>query len=484
MNFAFGKWFAAITLLIHSVMLSSAIAQNVDLSTVSRRDMVQLTIYNSADLTLVREIRHVTFQKGANPLQFSWVGTRIDPTSIELRFLEQADKLTVVDATFPAARPQVVYWNVSSEHAGEVPVEISYFTSGISWAADYVCIANQAESHASLEGFIRISNQSGEEYEGASVRVVVGKINLVQAVAELAEAEGLKVEELKEEKQVERLSRLEATAGRAMLRKSGAMAPRDAKGAPAEEKQVAKEGVSEYFLFSIEGEETIPSGWSKRLRALQADKVPIRVQYRYRPQEYGEQLVKMFLLKNEVKVGLGTAPLPDGQMKIFADNGRDGLAFLTQFSMPYIPIGDNCELNLGADSNVKFELVKKSASRQKIWLQVGNSKQLRQIGGDNQIVNQENSRVVGWEDNSQFEQRITNFTARPIDVEMRRTFPGDAVFRSGLGAQRFDFQTVQFSAQVNPAAKVSLPFELVQRQGSSAKQRQVEIVEAAVEARK
>jgi len=480
---AFGKWIAVVTLLVHSVMLSSAVAQNVDLSTVSRRDTVQLTIYNSADLTLVREVRHVTFQKGANPLQFSWVGTRIDPTSIELRFLEHADELSVVDATFPAARPQVVYWNVSSEHAGEVPVEISYFTSGISWAADYVCIANQAESHASLEGFIRISNQSGEEYDGASVRVVIGKINLVQAVAELAEAEGLKVEELREAKQVEKLSRLEATAGRAMLRKSGGMAPRDSKGA-SEEKEVVKEGVSEYFLFSIEGEETIPSGWSKRLRALQADKVPIRVQYRFRPQEYGEQLVKMFLLKNEVKGGLGTAPLPDGQMKIFADNGRDGLAFLTQYSMPYIPIGDNCELNLGADSNVKFELVKKSSARQKIWLQVGNSKQLRQIGGDNQIIKQENSRVVGWEDNSQFEQRITNLTGRPIDVEMRRTFPGDVVFRSGLGAQRFDFQTVQFSAQVKPTAKVSLPFELVQRQGTSAKQRQVEIVETAMEARK
>lgn len=482
MKFAFGKWIAAIALLMLFIWLPSAEAQNVDLSTVSRRDKVQLTIYNSADLTLVREIRHVTFQKGANPLQFSWVGTRIDPTSIELRFLEQADKLSVVDATFPASRPQVVYWNVSSEHAGEVPVEISYFTSGISWAADYICIANQAESHASIEGFIRISNQSGEEYDGASVRVVVGKINLVQAVAELAANEGLKLEELREGKEVERLSRLEATAGRALLRKAGA-APRDAKGA-AEEKAVVKEGVSEYFLFTIEGEETIPSGWSKRLRALQADKVPIRVQYRYRPQEYGEQLVKLFLLKNEAKGGLGSSPLPDGQMKIFADNGRDGLAFMTQFSMPYIPIGDNCELNLGVDSNVKFDLVKKSSARQKIWLQVGNSKQLRQVGGDNQIIKQENARVVGWEDNSQFEQRITNFTGRPIDVEMRRTFPGDVVFRSGLGALRFDFQTVQFSAQVKPAAKVSLPFEVVQRQGTSAKQRQVEIIEAALEVRK
>ena len=61
-----------------------AIARNVDLTTVPKRDSVQLTIYNSEDLTLVRETRTVTFKKGINPLQFSWANTLIDPTSVEL----------------------------------------------------------------------------------------------------------------------------------------------------------------------------------------------------------------------------------------------------------------------------------------------------------------------------------------------------------------------------------------------------------------
>ena len=38
--------------------------KNVDLSTVPDRDTVQLTIYNSEDLTLVRETRKVSFKKG------------------------------------------------------------------------------------------------------------------------------------------------------------------------------------------------------------------------------------------------------------------------------------------------------------------------------------------------------------------------------------------------------------------------------------
>src|ERR1700709_1583901 len=80
-------------------------ARNVDLSTVPRRDTVSLTIYNSEDLTLVRETRSVTFKKGVNPLQFSWANTLIDATSVQLRFLKNPEKLELLDTTFPHDKP-------------------------------------------------------------------------------------------------------------------------------------------------------------------------------------------------------------------------------------------------------------------------------------------------------------------------------------------------------------------------------------------
>ena len=161
-------------------------AGNVDLSTIPERDTVQLTIYNSEDLTLVRETRHLTFSRGANPLQFSWANTLIDPTSVDLRFKTHADKLDVLDTTYPHDKPQMLYWNVSSALDGDAEVEITYFTSGITWAADYVCISDRAEEQMSFEGFVRITNNSGEDYPDAQVRLVVGEINLVEKVADLA----------------------------------------------------------------------------------------------------------------------------------------------------------------------------------------------------------------------------------------------------------------------------------------------------------
>src|SRR5271157_2317687 len=129
---------------------AGARAENVDLSTVPNRNTVQLTIYNSEDLTLVRETRKVTFKPGVNPLQFSWANTLIDSSSVELRFLTHPDKLTLLDTTCPHAKPQMLYWNVQSELDGEAKVEITYFTSGIHWSADYVGIADADEKQLDL----------------------------------------------------------------------------------------------------------------------------------------------------------------------------------------------------------------------------------------------------------------------------------------------------------------------------------------------
>ena len=109
--------------------------------------------------------------------------------------------------------------------------------------------------------------------------------------------------------------------------------------------------------------------------------MPLKIQYRYRPVEYGDQLVRMYLLTNDEKSQLGTSPLPDGIVRVFRDNGREGLSYVTQQQIKYIPIGDKIELNLGVDPEVIFELVKLRAFRDNLWLQVNGVRELRKVGG-------------------------------------------------------------------------------------------------------
>ncbi len=453
-------------------------ARNVDLSTVPDRATVQLTIYNSEDLTLVRETRKVSFKRGVNPLQFSWANTLIDPTSVELNFTTDKDKLEVLDTTFPHDKPQMLYWNVQSEIDGEATIEITYFTSGINWSADYVLAADRAEKTVNFEGFVRVANNSGEDYENAQVRLVVGKVNLVEKIAQLARIPMSQVVQLGAEVR----NGLRLHAARDLCEKAVANAPAAAgmeMAQQAKPKEIIKEGLSEYFIYTIEGTETVANGWSKRMRSLPPVESPLKIQYRFREQEYGPQLVRMYLLRNDKESKLGTTPLPDGIVRVFRDNGRDGLSFLASQPVKYIPIGDKIELNLGPDPEVVFELVKLRVWRDNLWMHVDGADVFRSVDeGTAQI--ELNSSVAGWDERALYVQRVRNYTAQPIDLEIRRPFDGHAVFRSPLAAKSHDYRTVQYTASVAADEKAALPYEIVLHQGRNAKQSNVTVEKAEV----
>lgn len=477
--------FVAVT----AVVLAGTLAEagNIDLATVPNRDTVQLTIYNGADLTLVRETRKIVFKKGGNPLQFSWANTLIDPTSVQLRFLNHAEKLDVLDTTFPHDRPQELVWNVGSEWAGEATVEISYFTSGISWSADYTIIAQADESAAQIEGYVTVVNQSGEDYEQAQVRLVVGTINLVEQIAQLARQSGIDTDKLGFDDQ--RYNRLRSDSAREMVLRAEEMSFSDSvmpASAPARQKDIVKEGLSEYFIFTIEGTETVNNGSRKRLPSFAAE-APLDVEYRYRPQEYGHQLVRMFLMTNDEDAGLGVSPLPDGQVRVFRQQaGKDGagrgLTFVARQQVKYIPIGEKIEINLGVDPDVGFEAVVQRVYRDNIWLQLRTPQVIRKVGEPG-VAFDDRSRVVGWDDHQVVARRVRNDTPRPIKIEVRESFWGDATFISQLEAERFDNQTVRYRGELGPGEEVQAVYEVIQRQGRNVNQQRVEIVEGAVSLR-
>ena len=340
----------------------------VDVVTLPTREGTQLTIYNSEDITMVREHRLLTVKEGVNRIQFSWANTLIDPTSIEFRILDHQDKVDLVDTTFPAGHNDALQWNITSRIAGKIPVEIRYFTSGITWSADYVGIANEDETKLNVTGYVRVTNGSGEVYDNAQTRLVVGKINLVEKIADLARRpppgrsgparhpvqiesiNGLHVLVLRSNEQevtraIEEVERGERTAGRP--------------------KQVIKQGLSEYFLFTIEGREDIKDKEPKRLVALKVADVPLECFYKLSDRDGGQGFTKFYRFKNvklldeqgkEKKLSamenLGLSPLPNGTVRLFSEYQTKDLAYVGGTETKYVPIGDRVEVNVGPDKDI------------------------------------------------------------------------------------------------------------------------------------
>jgi hypothetical protein len=335
---------------------------DVNLVTIPRREGTQLTIYNSEDITMVRETRLLTLKKGINLIQFSWANTLIDPTSIDFRILEQESKVELVDTTFPSGRNDALQWNIKSTVDGKVAVEIRYFTSGITWTADYVGIANRSETTLGLTGYVRVFNNSGETYENAQVRLVVGTINLVEKIADLANrpppAPGVPY--------ASRPAEERAAMRREYSKALGAADSAEPSAPPqSKPKQVIKEGLSEYFLFTIEGREDIKDKEPKRLVAMKAAEVPLECLYKLTDRDGGAIFVKHYRFKNaklleangkEKKLSdmenLGVSPLPNGMVRLFFEYSNKDLAYVGGTSVKYVPINDRVEVNVGQDKDI------------------------------------------------------------------------------------------------------------------------------------
>jgi hypothetical protein len=423
-----------LTLIVVVVATGPALAA-VDLVTLPTREGTQLTIYNSEDITMVREHRLLTVKEGVNRIQFSWANTLIDPTSIEFRILENQDKVDLVDTTFPAGRIDALQWNIKSQMAGKVLVEIRYFTSGITWAADYVGIANEDETKLNLTGCVRVTNSSGELYDNAQTRLVVGTINLVEKIADLARLPPPgKWKELDEAKRLPVLRHF-GLALKEGEETANAIADQSA-GEPLEKaKQVVKQGLSEYFLFTIEGREDIKDKEPQRLVALKVAEVPLECIYKLTDRDGGQQFTKFYRFKNvklvdekgkEKKLSamenLGLSPLPNGMVRLFSEYKNKDLAYVGGTETKYVPIGDRVEVHVGPDKDITIHRRLKDQQTANVVV-----RQYKRRLDDKFVLYYD---LTDYDETQFFEEEIVS--GKPVDakVELERNFDDKVVLWS------------------------------------------------------
>ena len=420
----------SILTLMTIVAFSGRAWAKIDLVTLPTRDTVQITIYNSADLTLVRESRALTLKEGLNKLQFSWAGTLIDPTSLQMLPQQHVDKIDIFDLTYPPRIKNLGLWNIQSGVGGRVPVEISYLTSGLSWRAFYTGTLTPDEKTMRLQGYVRVTNRSGEDYQDAQTRLIVGKVHLLDQIAELARREypygrpgqplpppkGMpKSSMAKREVSEERRSRLAFADIKSRL------------------KEIKKEGLSEYFLYTIEGTETIPHGWSKRLPSFDVKHVPVVNLYKYEEQRYGDSVVRFLSFKNDEEHKLGQTPIPGGMLKVYRTvDAENHLSYQGQSGFKYIPVGEQVELNLGTVSNVVVEptLMDYSTANYRF---------------------DKKGNISGWDEIRKFKIKAKNTRNVPIKIEITRNF--DTSYwdlTDSSEYQKVDKDTVKFTVTLEP----------------------------------
>jgi hypothetical protein len=437
-------------LIVLIIVATTSVAQaKVDLVTLPSRDTVQLTIYNSADMTLVRESRALTLKEGANSLQFSWENTLIDPTSLEMTPKANADKINIAELVYPPRVKNLGLWDITSGVSGKVPVQITYLTSGLTWRAFYMGTLSQDEKVMRLQGYVRVTNNSGEDYENAQTRLIVGKVHILDEIAELARREypygrpGTPVQ-----------TPMPAAAPSRAVSELKAAVAMDRLDVVNKPREIVKEGLSEYFLYTIKGTETIPTGWSKRLQSFDVNSIPVINLYKYEQERYNPSVVRFLSFKNDTEHKLGQTPIPDGMMKVYRGvDEQKHLSYEGQSSFKYIPVNQEVELNLGAVQDVVVEPM------------------LMDYKTDNYRYDNRRN-VAGWDEIRTFKVEVRNTRDVAVKIEIRRNFDSPAwdIQRSGQidAYEKVDLNTVKFTLQLEPRSKKTFEYTLTSYRGTRA----------------
>jgi hypothetical protein len=157
---------------------------------------------------------------------------------------------------------------------------------------------------------------------------------------------------------------------------------------------------------------------------------------------------------------MGDSPLPDGIIRVFRENGKDGLNYFTAQQTKYIPIKEKIELNVGVDRQVTYERAVLDLTRQSF------------IFDESQTV----PPVVGWDETRKWQEEVRNWRAKPIKLEIRHLIPGDVDFKMEGPATLFDFHTAEYTMEVPPRKPLKWTTEGTFHLGRNAKQDRINLL--------
>ncbi len=313
-------------------------------------------------------------------------------------------------------------------------LEVSYFTNGLTWNANYTAILNKAEKSMSLSSYVNISNESGEDYENARTRLVVGDVRVIEDIQNIAQ------EKFAEDKKA--VFKREAVMARAAVPLAPPEEAYDAgfrlrPGAIATETQT----ISEYYMYILKGEDTIKDQWRKKKPTLFADKVPYETIHKFG--EYGEDVALFYQFKNDNKSNLGKEPLPKGNVKVFIKGESDDISsYIGSADIEFIPVGSDIKLYMGTDPEVKIK--KKQMNIRRINLQ---------FDKDNRMVRFDTEREYVFE--------VENYKTEKVKLEIKENLGREwDIISSSHKYEIKDATSVEFKLDIPSKGKETVKYQV------------------------
>jgi len=304
-------------------------------------------------------------------------------------------------------RPTLVV-KLASQQAGDVPVDLSYLTRGLSWAADYVAELSPDEKTLNLNGWVTLTNMSGIAYNNAKLQLVAGEVNQYQPAPPMP--------------------MMEAMAADGGLRRE----------------KMQSEAAFEYHLYSLDRPTTLKENQTKQVALLAAEQVPVEKKYvlvnvAQLGGNYGAKVGETERVNAEVRMKIKNddashlgLPLPMGVVRVYkADIDGDAI-FVGEDHIKHTPKNEELDLMLGRAFDVTAR---------------GKQVDYKRIA-DNVYENS-------------YEIEVKNAKQEPVTVTLREFVPGDwEMLQESTKHEKVDASTAEWQLNVPAEGSAKLTYKV------------------------
>ncbi len=218
-------------------------------------------------------------------------------------------------------------WLLQSGAAGNQELQLTYLTTGMTWAADYNILLGQDESSLDINGWVTLTNTSGTSYADALVKLIAGDVNV-------------------------------NPVDQAVMREADMMY---AAAAPVPT-QTTQRDISEYKLYEITRPVTVADNETKQVEFVNGTDVPALTFYVYNgstPYWGGGPIVDQYYGVTGVtdvqtylefttaeENGLG-ADLPAGSIRVYQEDIDGAAVLIGENRIDHTPEGETVQIYMG-----------------------------------------------------------------------------------------------------------------------------------------
>jgi hypothetical protein len=366
-------------------------------STLKDQQNVALTIYNS-NIGLVKDLRILDLKKGIQELKFMDVAGKIDPTTVHIKSLADAESLAVLEQNYEydLLSPQkllekfvgqkIRLASINPETKREEIVEATLLSTqggNIFQIGDKIHIGHPGrvvlpripENLIPQPTLVWLLNNKLLDKQRVEASYLTGGINwkadyvaVLNAADTQTDLTGWVTIDNRSGATYQN-AQLKLVAGDINRVREDKIALRAAAKAVAQEAapQFKEESFFEYHLYTLDRRTTVKDNQTKQMTLLQADQVPVKklfifagspqyYYYRY-DQKSGKQKVGVFLeFENARKSRLGM-PLPKGTVRVYKQDREGSLQFIGEDQIDHTPKDEKFKLKIGEAFDVVGERV-------------------------------------------------------------------------------------------------------------------------------